>query len=149
MPKQKLAIDVGGVLIAKKDRNGPDTNFALGLDHVPWIEGALDAVDILSSQYDLYILSFCGKKTEEETRLALRDRVQYYIPEDKWIFTRKREAKVDEMKRHNITTLIDDTEMIIDLVNQNGMQGILFKDWSTVITTIYESFMQKHNRILI
>jgi hypothetical protein len=121
-PQKRLAIDVGGVLIAKKDPNGADTNF----ETVQWLEGALDAVKELSKQYDLYSLSFCGKKTEQETRDALRSECIDSIPETNWIFTRKREHKVVRMKELNIPILIDDTREIIDAVCAEGLQGIHF-----------------------
>jgi len=132
---KKLAIDVGGVLIEKKDRSGPDTNF--DLDNVKWIDGALDAVRILSQNYDLYILSFCGKRTEMETREALRSKIAKWIPEEKWIFTRKREHKVDQMQKHGITWLIDDTASIIKWVDDAGLIGLhfgsqRFPDWAAV-----------------
>lgn len=133
---EKIAIDVGGVLIEKKDRSGADTNF--DVDNVKWMPGALDAIKTLSEHYDIYILSFCGKKTERETREALKTEVLRYVPEWKWIFTREREHKVDRMKQFGITTLIDDTEYIIRLVNEAGLQGIHYgsaktPDWKAVV----------------
>src|SRR5690349_13940954 len=70
--KEKLAIDVGGVLLEKRDLQGADTNF--DLNNVIWVPGSIDAVKQLAPYFDLYILSFCGKKTEAETRIALRDK---------------------------------------------------------------------------
>lgn len=117
--------------------SGPDTNF--DINDIKWIPGALDAVDKLKNWYDLYILSFCGKKTEMETRIALRHKIANTIPEDKWIFTRKREHKVDQMKLHGISTLIDDTEQIINWVTNANLKGIHFRGkrfptWQTVVS---------------
>jgi hypothetical protein len=139
--KEKIAIDVGGVLIEKKNRYGADTNF--DLDNVQWVPGALDAVKKLTELYDVYILSFCGKKTEWETRQALKKEVLPYIPEEKWIFTREREYKVDRMKEHNITTLVDDTLEIIKWVENAGMKGVHFRspwypDWNSVVKLLSE-----------
>lgn len=133
----KLAIDVGGVLIEKRDLSGADTNF--DLSYVKWVPGAIEAVEKLSTHFDLYILSFCGKRTEMETRIALRDKISHFIHENKWIFTRKREHKVKEMVKHEIWGLVDDTPMIIDLVKENGRVGILFRgktfpDWNATCT---------------
>lgn len=133
--KEKIAIDVGGVIIEKKFRNGADTNF--DINNIEWIPGALSAIERLSQRYDVYILSFCGRKTEAETRLALRKEVAKYIPEEKWIFTREREYKIDRMKTHGISLLVDDTLQIIDWVRKAGMKGIHFRspacpDWASV-----------------
>jgi 5'(3')-deoxyribonucleotidase len=117
---KRLAIDVGGVLIAKKDQSGADTNF----DEVKWLPGALESVKELSKHFDLYILSFCGKKTEQETRDALRSEVLPYIPESKWIFTRKREHKVLRMQELSIDILIDDTLEIIEAVTKANLKGV-------------------------
>ena len=137
--KEKIAIDVGGVLIEKKNRYGADTNF--DLDNVKWLPGALDAVRTLSESYDVYILSFCGKKTEWETRQALKKEVLEFIPENKWIFTREREHKVDRMKEHGITTLVDDTLNIVKWVQDAGMKGIHFgspwyPNWDSVVKVL-------------
>src|SRR6478609_5521450 len=136
---EKIAIDVGGVLIRKKELDGPDTNF--DIDNIKWMPGALDAIKTLHEKYDLYILSFCGKKTERETRVALKKEVFQYIPEWKWIFTREREHKIDRMKQHGITTLVDDTEKIIQWVHDAGLKGILYggkdtPDWESVVKTL-------------
>ena len=132
---EKIAIDVGGVIIEKKNQFGQDTNF--DIDNIKWVPGALQALEKLSKIYDVYILSFCGKKTEAETRLALKKEVAQLIPEDKWIFTREREYKIDRMKTHGITTLVDDTLQIINWVENAGMKGIHFRspwfpDWASV-----------------
>jgi len=131
-----IAIDVGGVLIEKKRQNGKDTNF--DIDDIKWVPGALNAVQTLCKKYDVYILSFCGKKTENETRQALRKEVAKYIPENKWLFTREREHKIDKMKALNIDLLIDDTLEIIKWVQEAGMTGIhfrspIFPGWDSVI----------------
>lgn len=134
--KEKIAIDVGGVLIEKKVKYGPDTNF--DPNDIKWIPGALNAVRELSALYDVYILSFCGKRTEWETRQTLRREVARYVPETKWIFTREREHKVDQMNQRGITTLIDDTPEIISWVDEAGLCSIhflsdTFPDWPTVV----------------
>ena len=138
----KIAIDVGGVLIEKKNRNGNDTNF--DIDDVKWIDGALQAIEKLSQCYDIYILSFCGKKTEMETRLALKKEVSRLVPESKWIFTRAREHKVKKMKEYNITTLVDDTPSIIQWVMEANLKGILYGSkeyptWKKVVETLTSS----------
>jgi hypothetical protein len=143
---QKLAIDVGGVLIEKKSEAGADTNF--DKDDVKWVPGALEAVDKLSTQFDLYVLSFCGKKTETETRQALSEKIIQYIPAEKWIFTRKREKKVDEMKKHGISGLVDDSSDIISLVTNAGLNGYLFrgekyKTWETLVEDLSVKVAEK------
>jgi len=128
----KIAIDVGGVLIAKKHQDGQDTNF--DPDDIKWLPGAIEAVRTLVTQgHECYILSFCGKKTEEETRVALHKEIAVSIPENRWIFTRKREHKLREMEKLGITILIDDSDDIIQLIRQNNRTGILFHTWANVM----------------
>ena len=96
--------------------------------------GAIDAVRTLITQgHECYILSFCGKKTEVETRVALQKEISTFIPENRWIFTRKREHKLREMERLEITTLIDDSADIIDLIRHHNKTGILFHTWTSVM----------------
>lgn len=135
---EKIAIDVGGVLIQKKILSGADTNF--DINNVLWLPGSLQAVEELSKFYDLYILSFCGKKTEMETREAL-GAIQHFIPKEKWLFTRKREHKVKQMLTNHITTLIDDTQQIIEWVTNAKLKGIHFGSseyptWSSIVQTL-------------
>ena len=140
---EKIAIDVGGVLIVKKDKTGADTNF--DVEDVKWMPGSLQAVEELSKKYDLYILSFCGKKTENETRIALRNKVEIFIPEEKWIFTRKREDKTKRMIEHEITTLIDDTPQIIGWVQDAGLKGILFDEKNNWDAIREDLLLNKHS----
>jgi len=146
--KVKIAIDVGGVLIEKKHKNGADTNF--DINDIKWMPGALDAVKILHEMYDLYILSFCGKRTEKETRLALRKEVAQFIPENKWIFTRERIYKIDRMKEYGITTLVDDTQEIIEWVEKAGLKAVhygsgVFPDWDSVVKYLLDSYEEHVN----
>jgi hypothetical protein len=143
MSKVKLGIDVGGVLIEKKDSMGADTNFSP--EDVKWVPGALAAVEKLQDRYDLYILSFCGKKTEAETREALGHGVAHIIPEDKWMFTRKREHKVKRMKENGISILIDDTKDIIDLVTAAGLVGIWFRSSEYPVWRSVTEHLMKEN----
>ena len=136
---ETLAIDVGGVLLEKRDLSGSDTNFDVA--DVRWVPGALEAVKKLKPHFDLYVLSFCGKKTEMETRDALKQYIISEIPEEKWIFTRKREHKVNRMKDYGISTLIDDTQSIIEWVNDAGLKGIhfrgpVYKNWDVVVSNL-------------
>lgn len=142
---ERLAIDVGGVLIEKKELNGADTNF--DVNNVAWVLGAIEAVEILSQKYDLYILSFCGKKTEMETRDALK-RIAKYIPEHKWIFTREREHKVAQMHKYGINGLVDDTPVIIKWIKEAGFKGYLFRSkeyemWQGLVSFLMKKPVEK------
>jgi hypothetical protein len=147
---EKLAIDIGGVVLEKRDLSGPDTNF--NLDDVKWVPGALEAVKELVKMYDVYILSFCGKKIEMDTRKALHaSELPLYVPEDKWFFTRKREHKILVMKENGIGTLVDDTLQIIEWVNAAGLNGIhfrgpIYKNWGNVLERLTALALSKLKR---
>jgi hypothetical protein len=117
----KIAIDVGGVLI---DMSGEDTNF--DPNAVVWMPRALEAIKALSTQHELYILSFCGRRREMETRVALRHKVLDSIPEKRWFFTRHRLAKRRVMRQLKLDVLVDDTEEVVQHVRNDGIRVLWF-----------------------
>ena len=140
----KIAIDVGGVLIEKSisEQVGEDTVF--NPNDIQWVPGALDAIRTLAtSGHILYILSFCGKRREMETRIALKTSgVDTWINESNWFFVRNRRLKAPCMKEHNLELLIDDTHEVVKHCRSNDIQVLHFRsdtnaiDWPSVINTI-------------
>lgn len=126
---KRLAIDIGGVII-KKDYNRPNQDTAI-LDeyNVRFFEDSYDVIKELSEYYELYILSFCGRRREEQSRVALRiGGYNRLIPEDKWLFVRNRLDKLDSMLDNGIDILIDDTWQIVRHIRDAGLRCIHFRN---------------------
>ena len=132
MPFRTIASDIGGVLLASKFRADGDT-----ADHeaeAEWLEGGLEGLRGLTATHTVYLLSFCGLKTELATRERLRSAgVQTWLPEERWLFCRDRKHKPRLMKEHGIELLIDDRGDIIRNVREQGLVGIHFKDWASAL----------------
>ena len=132
MPFTKIASDIGGVLLQSKFAADGDT-----ADHeaeATWLDGALDGLRGLTATHTVYLLSFCGKKTEMATRERLRAAdVHTWLPEERWLFCRDRKHKPRLMVEHGIQLLIDDRGDIIRNVREKGLIGIHFKDWASAL----------------
>ena len=132
MPFTKIASDIGGVLLQSKFAADGDT-----ADHeaeATWLDGALDGLRSLTATHTVYLLSFCGKKTEMATRERLLTAgVQAWLPEERWLFCRDRKHKPRLMVEHGIQLLIDDRGDIIRNVREKGLVGIHFKDWASAL----------------
>lgn len=126
----RIAIDVGGVLIQKEDFVSDvkeDTVMDVKEDTTIDINGPKWGVGYeqvlpqwCQEGHELYILSFCGKKREEETRQCLRANpiIAQTIPESRWIFTRRREWKANMCQQFQINILIDDRQDNLDHCKQ-------------------------------
>lgn len=128
----KIAIDVGGVLIEKSNiATNEDTTF--DKKNINWVEGSIDAAKTLAKNgYTLYILSFCGKKREIETIEALtKVGFEEWIPRENWIFVRNRRLKADEMTKHGIDILIDDTNEVVHTCRHVGHCVLHFRGGGT------------------
>ena len=132
MPFRTIASDIGGVLLASKYAADGDT-----ADHeaeAEWLAGALTGLRSLTETHTVYLLSFCGLKTETATRERLRSAgVADWLPEERWLFCRKRTHKPRLMKEHGIELLIDDRGDIIRNVREQGLVGIHFTDWASAL----------------
>jgi hypothetical protein len=74
MIKPVFAIDVGGVLASKQHDGEP-------------VENSLDIIPELANLYDLWIVSMCGTRRAEDTKLWLREwEFDRYIPVDHQIY---------------------------------------------------------------
>ncbi len=135
MPFTKIASDIGGVLLQSKFAADGDT-----ADHeaeATWLDGALDGLRGLTATHTVYLLSFCGKKTETATRERLHAAgVAEWMPEERWLFCRDRKHKPRLMKEHGIELLIDDRGDIIRNVRAQGLIGVHFTSWATALAEI-------------
>lgn len=122
----RIAIDIGGVL-CPKDIDG-------------FMPGAIEAIIELAKKHELWILSFCGKTRELESRtFLLANNVNIIIPENNWIFVKKPTLKANKMKELNLDILIDDTQCVIDSCTLKGVKTIKFIDsWKDVLLIINE-----------
>lgn len=123
MERVSVAIDIGGVIL---DINNTQSEL------IPLMSNTLSYLNKLKEKYNLFLLSFCGKKTEVETREVLKIyKINEIIDETNWIFVRKTKHKKIQMINHNIKLLIDDRESIIQDVNSdNNLIGLLFEGWN-------------------
>lgn len=132
MPFTKIASDIGGVLLQSKYAADGDT-----ADHeaeASWLDGSLEGLRGLTASHTVYLLSFCGKKTEMATRERLRAAdVHTWLPEERWLFCRDRKHKPRLMAEHGIQLLIDDRGDIIRNVREKGLVGIHFTDWASAL----------------
>ncbi len=133
MPFTKIASDIGGVLLAS--RHGAEGDTADHEAAASWIDGALDGLRSLTTTHTVYLLSFCGKKTEDATRARLKEAgVHTWLPEERWLFCRDRKHKPRLMREHGIELLIDDRGDIIRNVREKGLVGLHFNaGWAAAL----------------
>lgn len=135
MVLRTIACDIGGVLL--KSRYGADGCTADHTADAEWIPGALEGLRSLTETHTVYLLSFCGRGTEELTRARLRAAgLDAWLPENRWLFCRNRLHKSRIMKQYGIEVLIDDLEEIIMDVKTNGLNGILFENWAQTLALV-------------
>jgi hypothetical protein len=123
----RLAIDVGGVLFQMQDLDA-----ARQIDKL--MPGAQEAMASLSTEHELWILSFCGSTTELRVRASLHTYgFTTWIPEKRWIFVRSPKHKGPAMVTHGLNHLVDDLPTNVDRVKAIGLHATLFAgDWSVV-----------------
>jgi len=128
----RIGIDFGGVLVKHDSSNEnhdakEDTNF--DVNKVPWMEGALETLASLAAtkKHQLFIVSFCGKKRELETREALKAKVAPFIPESNWIFVRDRKLKSKACKDNQIDVMIDDRlDILLNLLQDKACPWLIW-----------------------
>lgn len=136
MPFTKIASDIGGVLLTS--RFNADGNTADHEASASWLEGALEGLQSLTTTHEVYLLSFCGKKTEDATRARLKEAgVDTWLPEERWLFCRDRKHKPRLMKAHGIELLIDDRADIVQNVRAQGLVAIHFTDWTSALAEFH------------
>ena len=132
MPFTKIASDIGGVLL--EGRHAADGGTADHEAEAAWLPDALTSLRSLTETHEVYLLSFCGKKTEDLTRERLRAAgVQAWLPEERWLFCRDRKHKPRLMKENGIELLIDDRGDIVRNVREQGLVAIHFKDCASAL----------------
>ncbi len=119
------------------DRLAIDANGVLRNDSTPRLFGSEEAIESLSKKYDIYIVTCCGRKKEDFIRKDLITHFKQYIPEKKWIFTRKMEDKVKVMVKYRISSLIDKSRESVERARSLGLNGIQFNNrWVDVISEL-------------
>jgi hypothetical protein len=115
MTKDLLGVDVGGVLIDRIRADGSDTSFFSNrFLETPPVEGAFDVLERLAAKrfgQNICIVSKCGPRTEEKTRLWLsahRLLGRLGLTEANLHFCRERRDKGPICKRLGVTHFIDD-----------------------------------------
>jgi hypothetical protein len=113
--KHNLGIDIGRVII---QGDGPDTSFvgAASIEEAlraPAMDGALESIARLVERFErrVWLISKCGKRVEERTRLWL-DHHRFYevtgLPPENLRFCRERKDKAPICVGLGITMFIDD-----------------------------------------
>ncbi len=125
-PRVRIASDIGGVIL----EGVKDAATTAGEDygaHSCLLPGALDGLRALSSEYEVWLLSYCGEHMEAKTRAALRVfGVADIVPDERWRFTRTRPDKAVVMKAEGISLLIDDRGDIVGHCHLNYMRAVMF-----------------------
>ncbi len=132
MPFTKIASDIGGVLLQSKfDADGETADHS---GDAAWLPGALEGLRSLTEKHTVYLLSFCGLKTELLTRERLKAAdVHTWLPEERWLFCRNRKHKPRLMKENGIELLIDDRGDIVRNVREQGLVAIQFTSWTQAL----------------
>lgn len=123
MTSEYLGVDVGGVLVDRIRADGSDTSFfSERFLETPAVEGAFDTLVRLGAERfgrRICIISKCGPRTEEKTRLwlahhGLLDALG--LDEQALHFCRKRPDKAPICQRLGVTHFVDDRmEVLVHL----------------------------------
>lgn len=125
MTTELLGVDVGGVLVDRIRADGSDTSFFSDrFLETPAVAGAFDALARLGRErfgQRICVVSKCGPRTEEKTRLWLaHHRLLDLLGLDTQAlhFCRKRPDKAPICKRLGVTHFIDDRmEVLVHLTS--------------------------------
>lgn len=145
--KIKIASDIGGVIYrttTAKSTNEHEMKVGTEL-----VRDSFEGIKRLTERgYEVYLLSYCGEKTENETRERLvKDRFDTIVPIDRWLFCRERLLKPTIMRQYGIQLLIDDSDKIINACRQQNLLAIHFGQdancWAVVLRTIQSNYLTK------
>jgi ribonuclease Z len=124
----RVASDIGGVIL----EGVADASTTAGEDYGEtsvMLVDALDGLRALASEFDVFLLSYCGQNTEAKTRVRLRDLgVSDVVPETRWRFTRTRPEKAVVMKAEGIALLVDDRGDIVSTCHASYLRAVLFRN---------------------
>jgi hypothetical protein len=124
----RIGIDFGGVL-SVHDKSGEVGEVKEHKNTSINMPGALDALEKLSGENTLHLVSFCGKRRAIESHRSLKDSgcdrfftTQTYVKNIKY--------KKDICKHYNLHVMIDDRENVLDSVVafNSSIVTILFGD---------------------
>ena len=117
----KLGIDVGGVIIKAGDRNIPNSDtflFREDYTNSPAVDGVLEMLPRLHKEFELYIISKCGRKIELRTRDWLKaHKVDLLISEDRWNFCKRRHEKAPIAETLVLDCFIDDRLQVLSYMS--------------------------------
>ena len=122
----RVASDIGGVIL-ESFRNADESSddFSSTSSLVP---GALEGLAALSTEYEIWLISYCGLTTETKTRaVLLSNGVAAIVPEERWCFVRDRKEKVTVMRANEVSLLVDDRGDIVSLCHANYQRAIIFR----------------------
>lgn len=142
---KKIGIDVGGVIIVK-DRHSTTEDTVIGKTP-QFFPGAVETLAALvSAGHEVYIISFCGKSREQQTRQIFEDTKFFErtgIAPERLHFTRSRQAKAPKCKELGIEAMVDDTKQVHSFLRDIVPERLWFghpeatdlipvKDWTAV-----------------
>lgn len=128
---KKIGIDVGNVIFLRDQKDlvkiKASGKKAKALEQkrqrlLPiCIEGALETIARLSTQYELFIISYCQESMESKSRSALRAYgIDQWIDEKRWVFVRDRADKAQVCLENAIDYMIDDKEEVLAHVRKGS-----------------------------
>lgn len=128
---KRVGIDCGGVLTVHSSllSETEDTTSMI------WMEGTMEALEIMKQNgCELFVVSFAGKKREEETRKKLEE-IKHLIPEKNVFITRDRTKKGEICRKHNLGWLIDDRMDVLLAAEKSfpKLKIVWFTNWNQVL----------------
>lgn len=140
----KVGVDFGGVLSVHDAEGAEHINTAIN------VSGGVEALDYLSKEHELFLVSFCGKSRAIETTASIKenDCSKYF---EKEYYVKKKTYKKDICLMLGCNFMIDDRSEILDDVKDGcpGIVTILFgesdyegdrhlkaSDWKDVVSII-------------
>lgn len=126
LKSKRIAVDIGNVIYQSVKVS--DSADHVMEDSTVEVKGAFNSLSLLKkNNFDMWLLSYCGEKTEMATReRLLADKVDQIVPEERWMFCRDRTLKPELMKQNQLELLIDDRDDTCALCRQQGMKAIVF-----------------------
>ena len=129
----KIGIDFGGVLsIHDKNKSSDGSHMNTELD----MPQAIESLHILKERgYELYLISFCGKKRAEETKKSLE---KYSHLFQNYFFVKSKDHKGQVCNFLGIHIMIDDTDSVLFKVHEKSpiTKCILFENWKKTMDEI-------------
>jgi len=129
--KETFGIDFGKVICGGEGEE--DTSFfADNYLMTPEIEGAFEAIRILSEKYDVWLISKCGPKIQERTLEWLLSHDFYaktQVDPAQVLFVRKRHQKAPLAQELSLVGFIDDRTDIIESMQGKIPHPVLFLNW--------------------